>query len=92
MLLDGGKLRKRHLHAQIAPGHHDALADGADLIDVVHAGLVLDLGDHVDIRAAVLGQEALEVQQVLFAGDERRRHEIDLVADAEQQIFLVLLA
>ena len=91
MLLDGGQLGKRHLHAEVAAGHHDALAGGADLVDVVHAGLVLDLGDDVDVPAAVVLQEGLEVDQVLLAGDEGGGHEVHAVADAEEQVGPVLL-
>ena len=92
VFLDGGQLRERHLDAEVAAGDHDALADGADLVDVIHAGLVLDLRDHVNVSAAVCLEEGLEIDDVLLAGDEGGRDEVHAVADAEEQILAVLLA
>ena len=91
MLLDGGQLGKWHLHAEVAARHHDALAGGADLVDVVHAGLVLDLGDDVDVLAAVFPEEGLEIDQILPAGDEGGGDIVHAVADTEEQIRPVLL-
>ena len=92
VLLDGGQLRKRHLHAEVAAGDHDALAHRADLVDVVDARLVFDLGDHVDVPAAVCLEELLEVDDVLLAGDEGGGDEVHAVFDAEEEVRPVLIA
>lgn len=63
-----------------------------DLLDVVDAGLILDLGDDGDVLAAVGAQEGVEVGQVLLARHEGRGHEVHVVFDAEEQVALVLLA
>ena len=92
MFLDGRQLRKRHLHPQIPPGHHNALTQGADFVDVVHAGLVLDFGDDVNISAAVFFQEVFQIHNVLFPGHKGGCHIVHLVLNAKEQIGLVLLA
>ena len=45
LLLEHGHLGSGDLYAQVAAGHHDTVGDLQDLVDVVHALLVLDLGD-----------------------------------------------
>ena len=55
MLLDGRELLKGDLNAHIAAADHDAVAGLADLLDVVNARLIFDLGDQVDIIDPVLG-------------------------------------
>ena len=45
ILLDDGDLGKVDLHAHVTAGDHHAVGYGKDLIDVVHALLVLQLGD-----------------------------------------------
>ena len=57
ILLDRRQLRKRNLHAQIAPADHNAGARLTDLFHVVNAGLVLDLGDDLHVPAAMLVQK-----------------------------------
>ena len=63
-----------------------------DLVNVVHAGLVLNLGDDVDIPAAVGLEELLQIDDVLLAGDEGGGDEVHAVFDAEQEIGAVLIA
>ena len=64
----------------------------ANFLHIVHAGAVLDLGDQVDVAAAVGHQEALQLFHVGLGGDEGSRHKIHVILDAEQQVLLVLLA
>ena len=71
---------------------HDALADLADLLDIVDARPVFDFGDDVDVAAAVGAEKVLEVQNILLPGDKRRGDEVYAVFDAEQQIVFVLFA
>ena len=92
MLLDGRQLGKGNFHSQVAAGNHDAFAGIADVINVVHAGLVFDLGNDVDVSAAVFRQEAFQVQQILFARHKGCRDKIHLVPDSEEQVRLVLFA
>ena len=53
LLLDGGELCERDLHAEVAARDHDALAHAADVFNVVNARAVLDFRDDVDRTAAV---------------------------------------
>lgn len=92
VFLDGRKLRKRHLHAQVSAADHDAGTDLADLLHIVDARLVLNLGDDLDVLPAVRVEEVPHIQHILPPRDERRCDEIDPVPDAEQQIVLVLFA
>ena len=91
-LLDGGQLLKGHLHPQVTPADHDALAGLTDLLDVVDAGLIFDLGDEADVVRLVLAEEVVDVLQVLPPGDEGAGDEVHVVLDAEEDVLLVLLA
>ena len=92
LLLDARQLLIRHLDAHVAAGDHDAGALGEDVLDVIDAGLIFDLGDDGDVPAAVRAQEAVEIDQILPARHEGCGHEVHVVFDAEEQVALVLLA
>ncbi len=92
ILLDRGQLRKRNFNAQIAPADHNAGARLTDLLHVVNAGLILDLGDDLHVPAAMLVQKMPHIQHILLPRDKRRRDKINAVLNAEQKIILVLLA
>ena len=54
--LEMGQLLRRDLHAQVAPGHHDAVALFNDIIQIFQPFLIFDLGDDAHGGAA-LGQD-----------------------------------
>ena len=91
MLLNGGQLLKWDLHTHVAPADHDAAALLTDLLNVVDAGLILDLGNELNIRGPVCLQKCPHIQQILTAGDKGTGNEIHILLNAEQQIRLVLL-
>src|SRR6185295_13629743 len=45
LLLQHGHLVERHLHPEIAAGHHQAVGGLGDLVQVLDGGGALDLGD-----------------------------------------------
>ena len=92
LLLDGGQLLVGDLDAHVAAADHDALAFPADVLDVVDAGLVLDLGDQADAAAPIGLEELVHVDEILPDGDERAGDVVDVVLDAKEHILLVLLA
>ena len=72
----------RDLHAEVTARDHDAVGGGEDLIELVEALLVLDLGDDLDVLA--LGAEGLPDEgDVGGALHERGGHEVDAALDAE---------
>ena len=83
---------ERDLNAQIASGDHYACAVFGDLIDVINACTVLDLGDDFDVLAAVGIQEFTHLDHVFFSRYERSCDKIDVVLNTEQQVLLILLA
>ena len=91
LLLDSGNLHKGNLHAQITAGNHDAAAVFADFHHIVHTGLVFDLGNDLDIAAAVLVQELTDILNVLGSGNKGGRHKVHTVLDTENDVFLILL-
>ena len=54
----------RDSHAHVAAGHHDAVGHREDLIDVLHALGVLDLGDDLDEIALAAVQQAADLQDI----------------------------
>ena len=91
VLLDRGQLFERDLHSHVSAGNHDAVAFPADVLDVVKARLVLDLGDQLDALSAVGIHEFMHVDQILAHRHEGTCHEINAVLDAEEDVRLVLL-
>ena len=89
VLLDDGDLGKVDLHAHVAAGNHHAVGHGQDLIDVVHALLVLQLGDDAHV-GVVLIQQAANLHHVLGAAAEGRRHKVKALLDAKEQVLPVL--
>ena len=91
LFLNGGKMLEWDLHAHVAARDHDAVAALADLVDVVHAGLILDLGDQLNVLGVDLLHIGAHVEQILLAGDEGAGDVVDAVLHAEKDILLVLL-
>ena len=57
-LLDDRHVLQRDLNAHVAAGNHDAVRDAQDLVDIVDALGVLNLGDNLDGVAAVFLQNS----------------------------------
>ena len=91
LLLEDGHLVGGDLHAQIAPGHHDAVGGGDDALQVLNALPVLDLGDDADIVAAVLAQFGADVLHVAGLAHEGGGDEVEVVVHGELQILPVLV-
>ena len=78
------------LYAEVAARHHDAVGYPDDVLYVVDAFRVLDLGDDLDLSR--LSAEMLAQHFDIFrAAHERERDEIDLVLHAEIDIGSILL-
>ena len=91
-LLEPGEALKLDLYAHVAARHHDAVRVREDLLEVIDPLVVFDLGDDADVMPAVVVEEAAHGDDILLAPHEGRRHEIDVVLDAEAQIRLVTRA
>ena len=65
-LLDRRNLHKRNFHAQVTAGDHHAAAHGADVLHIVHTGTVFDLGNDLNIGAAVVIQQFPDIQHILL--------------------------
>ena len=92
MLLNGGELLKGNFHPHISSRHHNAVADVDDLLDIIDAEAIFDLGDQVDMLAAVLGKEAANGGHVLGHRNEGAGDKVHVVLNAEENVGLVLLA
>ena len=80
-----------NLHAQVAPGHHDAVGGRYNLVQVVHALLVLDFGDDADIVPAVLVELGPDVLHVAGLADEGGGDEVEVVFAGKFDVLPVLL-
>ena len=92
LLLDLGKFLEGDLDSQVASRHHDTAAGFTDLIDILHAVAVLDLGDELDPGAAFFTDEIPYIQQILLSRHEGAGDEIHSLFDAEGDVRLVLFA
>ena len=89
VLLDDRDLGKVDLHTHIAAGHHDAISHSQDLVHVVHALLVLQLGDDSDV-GLVLVQQTADLQHILGVAAEGSGDKVKVLLDAEENICPVL--
>mmetsp|Transcript_55601 Transcript_55601/g.97433 ORF Transcript_55601/g.97433 Transcript_55601/m.97433 type:complete len:365 (+) Transcript_55601:196-1290(+) len=86
-LADHHLLRQKHLldwnlHSQVPSRHHDTIRLGQNLVKVLHALLVLNLRDDLDIGAFLAQHRANKVDITALA-HETRRNEVHLVGHAE---------
>ena len=86
LLLQHGNLCGRNLHTQITPGNHDTVSSGQDVVNVVHALLILDLGNNLDIVSAVLLEHLTDGFHISGAAHEGSGHEVKVILHAEADI------
>ena len=91
VLLNDRDVFSGNFDAEIAARNHDPVGDRNDLIDVVNAGFVFDLGNDLHVSAVLLDQRA-NFFDVVGALNEGRGNEVHIVFDAEDDILLVLFA
>ena len=88
--LHEGHFLDRHLHAEVAARHHDAIGRLQDLIEVLQGSGALDLGDDEGLPAARCGGGAhgLDVRRRL---DERLAHGVHALLQRELEAGAVVL-
>ena len=79
LLLEDGHPGGWDLHPQVAPGHHDAVGGGENLVDVVHALLILDLGDDAHVVPAEGPEDLPHRLDVGGPADEGGGDEVEVV-------------
>ena len=91
---DDPLLHERHdrdadLDAEVAAGDHHRVRLLEDVLQRVHRLGLLDLRDHMRVRAGLLDQRA-QVADVGGRADEREGHEVDADLEGELQVVHVL--
>ena len=81
-LLGDEDLLRRDLHAEIATGDHDTVGGGEDLVVVVEALLVLDLGNDLDVGAA-WSKQVTDVLNIVLLAHKRSGNHINALLEAE---------
>ena len=92
LFLNGGQLDEGNFNAQVTTGDHDTGANGANLLHIVNTGTIFDLGDDLDILAAIVVQQLADIQHIFLARNKGCSHIVYILLDAEEDIFLVLFA
>ena len=87
--LDAGDLLRRDLDTEVATGHHHAIGGFENLVDVVHALLVLDLSNDLD-GTLVRVEDLLDIQHVPLATDEGVSNEVQPIGDGPFDVAPVL--
>ena len=88
ILLDDGDFLHRHLHAEIAPGDHDAIHFPKYVVQVGDALAALQLG-HDRGAAAELVEIGAGVTDIFAGAHERQRYPVHFLFDSELQGDLV---
>ena len=91
LLLEGGDLGGGNLHPQIAPGHHDPVGGGQDVVDVVDALLVFNFGDDFYIVPAAVVEHLPDGLHIGGPADKGGGDEVEIVLHAEADVRHVLL-
>ena len=86
LLLRGRHFLERHLEAEIAARHHDALRHLQNLVEMIERLGPLDLRDQRDVRRADFRQYLARLPHVVRAADEAERHHVDSELRAELEI------
>ncbi|VFS75162.1 Uncharacterised protein [Kluyvera cryocrescens] len=79
-------------NAHIATSNHDAVRRFEDFVEVVQAFLVFDLGDDLDVFAAVGFQVLTDLNHVRTFTDKGRSNEVNALLATEDQILFVFLS
>eukprot|EP00760_Papus_ankaliazontas_P027746 PhM_4_TR3431/c0_g1_i2/m.50105 len=88
VLLCNEDLLRGDLDPKVAARHHDAVGFLQNLVEVVHALVVLDLRDDVDVGGAERGAHLADL---LRGADERGEDKVDLLLGGELQVLFILL-
>ena len=91
LLLQDGHPGGGNFHTQVAPGHHNAVGGGQDLVQVVHALLVLDLGDDLYIVPAALVEDGSNSLHIRRPADKGGGDKVEVVLHTEADVRDVLL-
>ena len=89
-LLHERHLLERHLDAEVAAGHHDAVEGADDLVEVVDGLRLLDLGDDGQAQP-LLVHDLVHVADVVGGAHEGQRDHVDAHPQRPAQVVLVLL-
>ena len=87
LLLNQGHLLERELNAEIAPGHHDAVGGVEDGGQMLEGGVLLDLGNQLD----VFGDQPAEPFDILRAADEAHPEIVGAEFGGPNRVLAVLL-
>ena len=90
-LLDIRQLLRRDLHAHVTTGDHDTVGYANDLVKIVDAFLIFDLGDDLDL-GAMLHQDLLDLQNALRRANKGCGNVVKFIFDGKQDVLLVLLS
>ena len=91
-LLNRGQLTERHLYAHVAAGHHDAVADVDDLVQMLDALRILNLGNNLNILCAVQGQQCPDLPHIVRRTHKGTRDIVDTLLNTKYNIVQIRLA
>ena len=90
VLLNGGDLFRRHFHAQVAAGHHDAVGDLQDGFEMLDRLRLFQLGDDPGV-AAERGYAVAHQGHVFGRAHKGDGDGVDAVIERELEVFCVFL-
>lgn len=73
---------------RVAAGYHNAVGHFENLVDIVYAFLVLNLGDDSDV-AVVSVEDGFYIKNILSVAYERVGNEVDVFLDGVEDIVAV---
>jgi len=89
LLLSDENLFRGDFDTHVTSGNHDTVGLRDDLVNVVHALLVLNLRDDLDLLP-LFAKDLPDLADPSGVADERREDDVNAVLDAELQILDIL--
>lgn len=70
--------RRQNVKAYIATGHHNGIRLLNNVVIIFQSLLVFDLGNDLNVRTTIVGQQFLEVANIISSSDKGSGNVLDL--------------
>lgn len=84
--MNNGDFFEGDFHTQVASGHHDAVGDMDDFVDVVYAVGVFNFGDQTDVVAAQPVEFMTDFNDIIRRTDKGSSNKVKFVLYREGKI------
>ena len=92
LFLDNRNIFQRNLHTHISTGDHDSVCHFHNAVDIINALLIFNLGNNINVTAAVFIQNLTDLQHILCCSGKRSCNKVKALFDSKKDILSVFFA